>query len=108
MFVMFSGHIRLKPGCNALQSLESEVNGILGRIRERCGQEAMNNLHYRNAPLTMAKCGSKGSPLNISQMISCLGQQSVGGSRIQGICFTWCYVFCLALFGQFSLFHSVM
>lgn len=24
------GRISLKPGCNALQSLESEVNGILG------------------------------------------------------------------------------
>ena len=49
----------------------------------RCGQEAMNTLHHRNAPLSMAQCGSKGSPLNISQMISCLGQQSVGGARIQ-------------------------
>ena len=29
------GTIKLKPGCNALQSLESEVNGILGRIREK-------------------------------------------------------------------------
>lgn len=77
------GTNKLKPGCNALQSLESEVNGILGRIREKCGQEAMNTLHHRNAPLSMAQCGSKGSPLNISQMISCLGQQSVGGSRIQ-------------------------
>lgn len=31
----------------------------------------------------MAQCGSKGSALNISQMMACLGQQSVGGSRIQ-------------------------
>jgi len=31
----------------------------------------------------MATCGSKGSELNISQMISCVGQQSVGGARIQ-------------------------
>ena len=31
----------------------------------------------------MAECGSKGSPLNISQMISCVGQQAVGGMRIQ-------------------------
>ncbi len=31
----------------------------------------------------MAECGSKGSPLNISQMIACVGQQSVGGKRIQ-------------------------
>ena len=41
-------------------------------------------LNHRNSPLCMAQCGSKGSPLNISQMIACLGQQSVGGSRIQG------------------------
>lgn len=31
----------------------------------------------------MADCGSKGSPLNISQMIACVGQQAVGGMRIQ-------------------------
>jgi hypothetical protein len=31
----------------------------------------------------MAQCGSKGSVLNISQMISGLGQQNVGGARIQ-------------------------
>lgn len=78
-----SGRIRLKPGCDALQSLESEVNGILGKIRENCGKEALSALNYRNAPLTMAQCGSKGSALNISQMIANLGQQSVGGQRIQ-------------------------
>jgi len=78
-----SGKIRLKPGCDALQSLESEVNGILGKIRENCGKEALGAINYRNSALCMAQCGSKGSPLNISQMIACLGQQSVGGSRIQ-------------------------
>jgi DNA-directed RNA polymerase III subunit RPC1 len=36
-----------------------------------------------NAPHIMASCGSKGSPLNISQMVSCVGQQAVGGMRIQ-------------------------
>ncbi len=78
-----SGKIKLKPGCDALQSLESEVNGLLGKIREACGQAALGALDYRNAPLCMAQAGSKGSPLNISQMIACLGQQSVGGARIQ-------------------------
>ena len=32
-----TGSIRLKPGCDALQSLESEVNGVLGQIREQIG-----------------------------------------------------------------------
>jgi hypothetical protein len=41
------GQISLKPGCNALQSLESEVNGILGRVRDTCGNEAMRTLHHR-------------------------------------------------------------
>jgi DNA-directed RNA polymerase III subunit RPC1 len=82
-FCVHIGSIRLKPGCDALQSLESEVNGLLGKIRENCGKEALVNLHHRNSPLRMAQCGSKGSALNISQMIACLGQQSVGGQRIQ-------------------------
>ena len=30
----------------------------------------------------MVNAGSKGSDLNISQMISCLGQQNVDGKRI--------------------------
>lgn len=29
----------------------------------------------------MSQCGSKGSPINISQMVACVGQQSVGGRR---------------------------
>ena len=29
----------------------------------------------------MSQCGSKGSPINICQMIACVGQQSVGGQR---------------------------
>jgi len=77
------GTLQLQPGCDALQSLESEVAGILGRIRQQCGDEAMNELIHTNAALCMAQAGSKGSPLNISQMVSCLGQQSVAGSRIQ-------------------------
>ena len=59
------------------------MNGILGRLRESAGQEAMKALEWSNTPRAMAECGSKGSALNISQMISCVGQQAVGGMRIQ-------------------------
>ncbi len=45
-------------------------------------QICKHELHPRNAPLTMATCGSKGSFINISQMIACVGQQSVGGKRM--------------------------
>ena len=77
------GELELRPGCNLLQSLEEILNGILGKLRESAGQEAMKALPWSNAPRIMAECGSKGSPLNISQMIACVGQQAVGGSRIQ-------------------------
>lgn len=41
----------------------------------------MKELHWRNSPLIMSQCGSKGSPINISQMVACVGQQAVGGRR---------------------------
>jgi DNA-directed RNA polymerase III subunit RPC1 len=78
-----AGNLKLKPGCNAIQSLESDLNGLLGKIRESCGQEAMKTLPWSNSPRIMAECGSKGSSLNISQMVACVGQQAVGGQRIQ-------------------------
>jgi DNA-directed RNA polymerase III subunit RPC1 len=43
----------------------------------------MNNLPFSNSPRIMADCGSKGSSINISQMIACVGQQAVSGQRIQ-------------------------
>ncbi len=71
-----------QPGCDAIQSLESDLNGILGELRQTAGNEAMRELPWSNGLRIMAECGSKGSPLNISQMIACVGQQSVGGRRI--------------------------
>lgn len=77
------GTLELRPGCDLLQSLEEILNGILGKLREAAGQEAMKQLDWSNTPRIMAECGSKGSPLNISQMMACVGQQAVGGMRIQ-------------------------
>lgn len=39
-------------------------------------------LHKTNAALIMALSGSKGSFINISQMIACVGQQAIGGKRV--------------------------
>jgi len=75
------GKLELQPGCNAAQTLESSVTGELNKIREAAGNVCQNELHWRNSPLIMSQCGSKGSFINISQMIACVGQQSVGGKR---------------------------
>ncbi|KAH9700993.1 DNA-directed RNA polymerase III subunit 1 [Citrus sinensis] len=75
------GKLQLKPGCDAAQTLEAVITDILNRIREDAGKACMGSLPWRNSPLIMSQCGSKGSPINISQMVACVGQQSVGGRR---------------------------
>ena len=41
----------------------------------------MDYLDKHNSPLNMSQCGSKGSSINIAQMVACVGQQIVGGNR---------------------------
>ncbi|XAR60510.1 DNA-directed RNA polymerase [Bertholletia excelsa] len=75
------GLLELQPGCDAAQTLEAKITKVLNDIREQTAKVCMEELHWRNSPLIMSQCGSKGSPINISQMIACVGQQSVGGRR---------------------------
>ena len=75
------GSLVCQPGCDATQTLEAEVLGILSTVRETAGAACVKALPRQNAPLIMALCGSKGSTINISQMVACVGQQAVGGSR---------------------------
>jgi DNA-directed RNA polymerase III subunit RPC1 len=77
------GKLEPQPGCNADQTLEVILNKELSDIRTEAGNMCLGELHFLNAPLTMAVCGSKGSVINISQMVACVGQQAVNGSRIQ-------------------------
>ncbi|XP_055835771.1 DNA-directed RNA polymerase III subunit 1-like [Solanum dulcamara] len=75
------GKLAVQPGCDAAQTLEAEVTMSLNKVRDDIGKICMKALDWRNSPLIMSQCGSKGSPINISQMIACVGQQSVGGRR---------------------------
>ncbi|KAL0909312.1 hypothetical protein M5K25_020165 [Dendrobium thyrsiflorum] len=75
------GELTLETGCDAAQTLEVKIHDVLNKIRSAAGNVCMNELHWRNSPLIMSQCGSKGSPINISQMIALVGQQSVGGRR---------------------------
>ena len=76
------GKLALRPGCNAEQTLESICSGLLSDIRDTIGKMCMTSLPKTNYPLIMATCGSKGSAINICQMIYCVGQQVVSGNRI--------------------------
>ncbi|KAB2599003.1 DNA-directed RNA polymerase III subunit rpc1-like [Pyrus ussuriensis x Pyrus communis] len=60
------GQLQLIPGSDAAQSLESGITNVLNNIRYQTRKLCMQKLHWRNNPLIMSQCGSKGS-------------QSVGG-----------------------------
>jgi len=77
------GRLPLKPGCTAEQTLEAIINGELGLIRNIVGDKCEADLPRFNKPRVMAICGSKGSAINLSQMMLVLGQQNVNGQRIQ-------------------------
>ena len=42
----------------------------------------MKELSRNNSPLIMANSGSKGSKINVSQMVAVVGQQVIGGKRV--------------------------
>jgi len=71
-----------KSGKTTHEELESQVNGILNEAAAESGRIGRKNLESDNRFVMMVNAGSKGSDLNISQMISCLGQQNVDGKRI--------------------------
>lgn len=69
-------------GCNAEETLEAKIIKELSNIRDLAGNICKKELHSSNSPLIMAKSGSKGSYINISQMIACVGQQVLNGKRV--------------------------
>ena len=80
---------QLEEGCLAStagrseeETLEDLILKELSAIRDKAGKASLTALHKSNAPLTMALCGSKGSFINISQMIACVGQQAINGKRV--------------------------
>lgn len=76
------GKLQSQPGCNPEQTLEAVILKELSVIRDHAGKACLRELHRSNTPLTMAVCGSKGSFINISQMIACVGQQAISGNRV--------------------------
>ena len=61
---------------------ETNVNNILNEACNESGKIGRKSLNKSNRFVMIVNSGSKGSPLNISQMISCLGQTNVDGKRI--------------------------
>ena len=69
-------------GKTNVEEFETQVNNILNQASSEAGKIGLKSLNKDNRFVIMVNAGSKGSELNISQMISCLGQQNVDGKRI--------------------------
>ena len=65
-----------------LDAFEQSVRNLLNTATDKSGQIGRQSLDKQNRFLKMVNSGSKGSAINISQMISCVGQTNVDGKRI--------------------------
>lgn len=106
---MEEGRLICQPGCTEEETLEAMILKELSVIRDHAGKACLKELHPSNSPLIMALSGSKGSFINISQMIgmfityiffiritrifffiffyiftliACVGQQAISGHRV--------------------------
>ena len=61
---------------------ETNVNNVLNKATEQAGKISRKSLSKDNRFVMIVNSGSKGTLINISQMISCLGQTNVDGKRI--------------------------
>lgn len=77
-----SGLLDKAPGCDEEQTLENLISGVLSKVRQEAGDHCIAELSHWNSPLIMATSGSKGSKINVSQMVALVGQQVIGGSRV--------------------------
>jgi DNA-directed RNA polymerase II subunit RPB1 len=64
------------------EEFEGKVFQTLDKVVGAAGKTGLKSLAANNRMVNMVKCGSKGSDVNIAQMIATLGQQSIEGKRI--------------------------
>ena len=61
---------------------EARVFASLNKATKESGEFGQLALADENRLVAMVKAGSKGGPINIAQMIACVGQQNIEGRRI--------------------------
>ena len=76
------GILENDSGKSDSEQFELQVNSHLNKAVQDSGTKGIIELPENNRMVSLVKSGSKGSNINIGQMISCLGQQNVEGKRI--------------------------
>ncbi|MEK6937310.1 MAG: DNA-directed RNA polymerase subunit A' [Nanoarchaeota archaeon] len=70
------------PGKTIAETLEVRSLEILNKVRNKVGNLITENSSVINPTIIMAVSGAKGNLLNLAQMAACVGQQALGGKRI--------------------------
>ena len=76
------GKLAKATGCNEEQTMENLISGILSKVRQQAGDYCFAELSRWNSPMIMATSGSKGSNINVSQMVALVGQQTIENKRV--------------------------
>jgi DNA-directed RNA polymerase II subunit RPB1 len=70
----YAGTLKTQAGKSMMDSFEASINQTLNSARDKAGNEALDDLQCWNRLKAMVFAGSKGSNLNISQIMACVGQ----------------------------------
>lgn len=76
------GKLAKAAGCDEEQTMENLISGILSKVRQQAGEHCFAELSRWNSPMIMATSGSKGSNINVSQMVAVVGQQIIDDKRV--------------------------
>jgi DNA-directed RNA polymerase II subunit RPB1 len=74
--------MQLRLGIIGKHDVEEPVTGILRNVVNQTGKLAQTQMSDRNRIFAMTTAGSKGNAVNLSQIVACVGQQTVDGRRI--------------------------
>jgi DNA-directed RNA polymerase beta' subunit len=61
---------------------EEDVSRVLSKMLDKAGGYVQSELSHDNGLASIVGAGSKGNPINISQIMVCVGQQAIEGKRI--------------------------
>ncbi|KAF2017627.1 DNA-directed RNA polymerase II subunit RPB1 [Aaosphaeria arxii CBS 175.79] len=80
--VAAANELEPNPGLSVRATFEAKVQKSLNEGRDQGGGAAHHSLKDLNNVVQMVSSGSKGSTVNIAQMVALVGQQAVEGQRI--------------------------
>ncbi len=79
-----NGKLEALPGNTLEESLELKISEVLNKVRDKVGDHVSSVIREDNNILIMAGSGAKGNLLNLAMMSSVVGQQAIGGKRVEG------------------------